>query len=187
MKIFTVIQKNYAILGINNSSKQSTQEDPTNKRILFGFLLFGCVIGSQLIYISRVASGFMEYMVCISSISSSALTIISFAAVVFQEHKLFECIDRMEKLVDSSETFMVWMQMQIQHYFIAFSGCKYPQSRTFFLKINQQVERLSELIFMWVMKILLPFEVLPKSLACFGIYFLTDVGRDSFELPFPIW
>ena len=66
-------------------------------------------------------------------------------------------------------------------------GCKYPESWRFFSKINEQVERLSGIVFMIVGKIALQFVMLPTCIASFGNYFLTDLGSDSFQLPIPIW
>lgn len=65
--------------------------------------------------------------------------------------------------------------------------CKYPESRASILKTNQQVERLTEIIFTLVMKISLQLQMLPKSIACYAVYFMTESGSDSFDLPFPVW
>lgn len=67
------------------------------------------------------------------------------------------------------------------------SGCKYPKSRRFFIKINRQVELLCEYVFTVVVKIALQFVMLPKCIGSYAIYFITDSGRDSFQLPIPLW
>lgn len=66
-------------------------------------------------------------------------------------------------------------------------GCKYPKSRRFFLKTNRQAERLSEIVFTVVVKICVQLTILPKFVASLCVYFFTDAGRDSFQLPLPIW
>lgn len=66
-------------------------------------------------------------------------------------------------------------------------GCKYPKSRRFFLKTRRQVERLSDVVFKAVIKIAVQFLMLPKCLVSYGVYFMTDSGSDSFELPVPMW
>lgn len=66
-------------------------------------------------------------------------------------------------------------------------GCEYPESMTFFLKIRQRVERLSEIVFMVVVKISLQLVMLPPCIVSFGVYFFTDSGSVSFQLPILIW
>lgn len=103
MKIFQTVQSQYAILGITRSSNHSTQELPFNGKILFGFLLFGCLIISGLVYILHVASGFMEQMQGVSSILASTMMCICFVDIVLGKTTLFEIIDNVEKLLDASE------------------------------------------------------------------------------------
>lgn len=103
MKIFEIVQKQYAIMGIS-SSNQMTRKLPFNKRIVFGFLLFGCLILSQFVYIYVVVNGFIEYVECICSFISSVIMFVSFAATVFGETTIFECIDNLEILIDTSKT-----------------------------------------------------------------------------------
>lgn len=118
MKIFTLIQTHYATLGIDRPSNQSTQTNPINNRILFGFSLFGCLISSQFVYIFCVANGFMDYIVCTCVTSESIIICVCLAAIVFRKAKLFGCIDNIEKLTNASEPIF----NSIDHYFIDFLG-----------------------------------------------------------------
>lgn len=102
MKIFQTVRKQYVIVGINLSN-QWTQKYPFSKRVLFGFLLFGYLILSQFVYSFHVADGFMEYVECVSSTSAGILVFVCFAAIDFRKTTLFEIIDNIEKLVDTSE------------------------------------------------------------------------------------
>lgn len=68
--------------------------------------------------------------------------------------------------------------------------CKHSKSRHFFLKTNQQVEQLSEIVFMMVVKIALQLVMLPKSLVSYGIYFFSasnDLENGPFQMPVPLW
>lgn len=67
------------------------------------------------------------------------------------------------------------------------TGSKYPKSEAFFWKINQQVERLCEIVFMVVVNIPLQCLMLPRSIISFSAYFFTDSGSDAFKLPIPLW
>lgn len=102
MKVFKVVQRHYATLGISASNRTSNFK-PSKKRIVFGFLLFGGLIVSNLVYTFYVANGFMEYMECICATSATIIIFICFAAIVYRRTLLFENIDNIEKLIDTSE------------------------------------------------------------------------------------
>lgn len=104
LKIFRVIQRHFTILGIHPTN-QSNQKNPTNKRIVVGFLLFACFIPSQYVYFFYVASDFMEYMECFCSMSASMIIFINLLAIVFKKTLLFENIEKIEKLIETSELF----------------------------------------------------------------------------------
>lgn len=100
-KLLEIVQMHYTTLGICSSH----QKHSFNKRILFGFILFGWVIVLHFMYIFRVANDFMDYMVCICSLSGNSITFICFVAAVLKSNLLFKIIDNMEVLVDASELF----------------------------------------------------------------------------------
>lgn len=99
MKILVIIQKHFASLGIS-----SPQQSKFNGRVFFGFLMFGCVIASQSLYIFHVANGFMEHIQGISQTSASFIIFVCFATFVFERNVLFECIGNLEELIEASKT-----------------------------------------------------------------------------------
>lgn len=103
MKIFQTVRKKYAMAGIS-ASQQWTQKYAFNNKELFGFLIFGFVIVSQLVYIFFVANDLMEYMECASTGSGTIIMFACFAGIVFRRTALFETIDNIEKLIDTSKT-----------------------------------------------------------------------------------
>lgn len=107
MKIFRRVRKRYAILGISCSSNQATSH---SGRVLFGFFLYGCLILSHLVYLFRVATGFMDGLECICSLSATSIMFLCFAAIVARKTTLFKCIDEMEKLNNASKP---WFQSSI--------------------------------------------------------------------------
>lgn len=187
MKIFQTVQRHYAILGISSSN----QLNELCKIVLF-FFTFGCSIVLQFLYIFRVANGFMDYVEGICMTSSSIITFVSFSAIVFKKPVLFECIDNIERLINKSKS--PYFQIVVIELFHSKTeiilwvlGYAYPKSDALFLKTNLQVEQLCEFIFTLLVKILLQIVMLPKCIGSFGVYFFTDSGRDSFELPIPSW
>lgn len=102
MKILKTVQNHYATLGVS-SSKQLTKKYPFSERVFFGFFLFVYLLVSELVYIYYVAIGFMEYMDCICTISTSIIIFVCFMAIVHRKTTLFESIENLEKLIETSE------------------------------------------------------------------------------------
>lgn len=109
MDIFRTIQTKLAVLGIN-SSNQAILKNAFNRRVLFGFLLFGCTVISELMYIFHVASGFMESMDIISATFGSILVFVSFATMVSKRTSLFESINNLEKFIGASKKIVYTLQ-----------------------------------------------------------------------------
>lgn len=102
MKIFRTLQRHYTILGICPSD-QPIQNHPPNKRVLFGFLIMSCSIILHFMNIFCVANDFMEYMEGISATSSCSIDYVCFAVIVLRKTIVFEGINKIEKLIDTSE------------------------------------------------------------------------------------
>lgn len=109
MKIFRMVQKQYAIVGIT-SPNQSTENSSFNTRIISGFLLFGYLIHAQFMYIFRVANSFLEFIDGICSTFSTFMIIVCFVAIVFRRTTLFECIDNVQEFIDASKSFLRYFQ-----------------------------------------------------------------------------
>lgn len=103
MKTFKIVRQQYAILGLGSPSNQPTQNHRLNGKILISFLLFGCNFSSETVYTFRVADGFMECTMLVSSISGVFTMFVGFAAVVYRKAKLYECFGDIEKLIDASK------------------------------------------------------------------------------------
>lgn len=195
MKTFRTVREQYAILGIDGSSNQSPKIGLINTRVVFGFLLFGCLIASQFIYMFHITSDFMEYMQCISSTSATFIIFICLVAIVLRKNTVFETIDNLEKLITASRIQSLSMIIVrrckwFDRDFILKTfplGCKHRKSEAFFRNVNQQVERLSESVFIVSMKILIQIVLLPKCVVSYGVYFFTESQSDSFQLSIPIW
>lgn len=195
MKIFEKVRKHYAALGISPSNP-STQKYPNDKRILFGFVILGCVIVPQFLYIFYVDNNFMDYMETICGVSACIIISICFASVASKKSLLFENISKLEMLIDTSNTIL--RELRIYKFKVKdilleswqnsnFLGCKHPKSRRFFLETNQKMERLSEMVFT-VVKIALHCYTLPTCIFSFITYFIVDDSEnDSFQLPYSMW
>lgn len=52
---------------------------------------------------------------------------------------------------------------------------------------NRQIEKICRILHMAMSKVPPHFVIWPKYFGCLGIYFTTDLGREAFELPIPLW
>lgn len=194
MKILQVVKKHYEILGVR-SSNLIVRKYRFNERIFLGFLLFGCVIISEFRYTFYVASGFMQCMEGIGVSTGCLIILVGFTAIVFRKTTLFENIDKLEKLINTSEIFSNhifyrWargMQFHSETEIIFLGSISISESKALFSKTCQRVEQLSETVFTWIMKIYLQCLILPKCIKSLFAYFITDSGNDSFQLSFPMW
>lgn len=63
----------------------------------------------------------------------------------------------------------------------------YPKSSTLIDEADRITEKLSEIVYFVIVKVTTVCAVLLKPTFVFFIYFTTDLGRDAFELPGPLW
>lgn len=103
MKIFQGIRWHYAILGIRLYN-QPAAKLPISARVFAGFAMFGCIFGSQLMYICYVANGFMDYMQAACASSSTVIIFVCFASIALRQDTLSESIDMIEQLIETSES-----------------------------------------------------------------------------------
>lgn len=119
IKIFRTVREHYAIVGISPTIVNLSRRLPFNERVLLGFLSFVCTTVSQFVYLLHIASNFMEYMECACSLSGTIIIFVCFMAIVCRKTTLFESLDDIEKLIDSSESFWTctqwfWIRIWIQ-------------------------------------------------------------------------
>lgn len=105
MKIFRTVQKYYAIVGIRSTDKSTESNSIFNKRVAFGSLVSGYNIVSQFLYIIYVADDFLEYIECVCATFASIIIFVNFAAIALRKNTLFEIIDKVESLIDTSRIF----------------------------------------------------------------------------------
>lgn len=96
MKLFQVIQKKIAFLGI------SSNQPFFNAKSMLTFLFFGLGISFSIMFIFY-ANTFLEYIENIFVIITELLSGIDFIIVLLQREKFFKFIDNIEEYVDKSK------------------------------------------------------------------------------------
>lgn len=101
MKIFQVIQKNFAMAGFQR--KLATQSYPLNGEIFMGFLILGSGLTSILMYIFTEAQTLPEYTQSIYICSIATLLFIDLFIILLNVGKTFNLIDCCEDLANTSK------------------------------------------------------------------------------------
>ena len=97
MKILQQLQNALAIYGI------AAHQQPFNWRNLMAFFIFSCAIASNGIFIFYEAKSFQEYAESIFMATALIAVSICFVYIVLKMHRLFDCLNEMEKLINGSE------------------------------------------------------------------------------------
>lgn len=66
-------------------------------------------------------------------------------------------------------------------------GLKNRRSKLFFEKTNEIVEKYSKIAIFSINNVVIPCFIIPKSIASLFKYFITDFGKDAFDLALPMW
>ena len=101
IKIFQIIQKNFATIGIGPNS--AMQLRVFNGKILFTSLTLASFILSNLVYFFKDAETFTEYTQTIYLGSGGILVTLAFIIILLHLNELFKIINDCECLVNTSE------------------------------------------------------------------------------------
>lgn len=101
MKVLKTSQEYFAFLGI--SSEKSRQKLFFNYKILMGFILLGYSLVAHFVYSIYVVKSFDKCIECICGIFATVVITTCFATMVFGMRILFESIDSIENLIETSE------------------------------------------------------------------------------------
>lgn len=99
MKVFQVIEKNFAMAGIH--PELATQPYPLNWRIFVDFVIVGSGLISILMYISNGAQTLAEYAQSIYMSSLALMVLVTLFITLLNVQKLFSLIDCYEGLMNT--------------------------------------------------------------------------------------
>lgn len=101
IKLFQIIQRNVAILGI--SSNYSKQNDMLNRNVLKASVFYGLNSTFNTIFLLVEASNFREYIDSIIATTSVFGILFCFMIVFSEMSKLFEFIENCERATNERE------------------------------------------------------------------------------------
>lgn len=162
MKLFSLIRKNFDILGI--CLDQSNHR--FNTKIFFISFSYGLTCVSYFLFLFYEANTFWEYTNNIYATSTAILIVTCFLIIIYQITNVFELIENCENFVNKSES---------------------QTSNAIYDKTNRQLEKWSKIIYLAVAEITPMCLVLPQCIVSLIDYSTTDSGNDAFELQLPMW
>lgn len=98
MKLFQIVQKDLAFVGVSSTEK------PFNQKNLMVFVLYAVNVVLYCILLYRDTVSFRECIDVIYVISVTVDVIACFIVIVSKTKSLFQCIELMEGIVNSSES-----------------------------------------------------------------------------------
>lgn len=98
MKLFQVIQKNLAMLGIS-----SNQQRYCNQKSVMTLFVYSLAITLSMVFLFFKADTYLEYTLNIYVTSTAFGACVGFIALLFQKGKLFKLIDELEEFFNESK------------------------------------------------------------------------------------
>lgn len=190
MQLFQFIQMKWLLLGVGPN------QYPLNRKILMGIFLYSVGISLCCLFISRVAQDFIELTNAIYQTTAMMFGAVCVTNFAFRMAKFFEFISSCERLVNKSKfnrrrnkSFYQVSEL-IQTIFALLrliSGLGNPTSTAIYTKVNQKIEKWTKTIHLFMVEVTAVLFIFPKLIMSYVLYYTTDTGGESFELPFPMW
>lgn len=98
MKLFQLIQKSLAFLGIDSIQSKCSQ-----RKFVMTWLIYGLAFISSVLFLVFKANTFEQYTNNIYLISANSMICFDFLVIALKKEKLFKLIIDLEKFIDKSE------------------------------------------------------------------------------------
>lgn len=189
LKILQSSQKNFSILGID--LHQPVQRNPFGEKSVSIIFILCMSVALSGEYFLNVAEEFRQFADSMYATTAMLAAIICFTADVLRKSILSEYIERLEKIINQSELFLIlfltWFINFKSRTIKCILGLEYPESRAMYMEINPKVEKWCEIPVFCTENFLYPSAMFSKFVISYYAYFTSGMRHDVFELPFPFW
>lgn len=185
VKLFQAAQQYMQITGIYPPQPGQIHSINT-KTICFLFCLvnvFG-IVASFFVFKAKTSVEFSISFYC----SVTLLTIIGLQTIsICQSSSNFEMLKSMEEFIETSKSIQLNLPCKYTRFnCISHSGIESSKSTFSYSKLIKNIELLSEIIYLALVKVTIPFNMVPALLISLFNYYARDMGDESFYLPFPV-
>lgn len=194
MKHFQIIYDSFDTLGICPSLLH--QSYPFNEKTLKVYCSYWLATTLFCVYFWRNTNDVAERLDIAYRISVEILIIIYYTIFWFKMGEFFQILDMCEKIIDKSKRASINDIHRLRCTKFSFQlvilGSKYLNSKSFYNKIGEQIQKWSEILYLGIMKISLPVLILPKIMISIYMYMTMhwmcfSWENDAIELPFQMW
>lgn len=186
MQILQTLQKSFDSIGYSRDRAPFNRIVSTNLGRSVPAIIF------MWMSLFREARTSQELMESIYFIVASMGNFYSCIATILTRNEMFSLIDCSNDLFNKSEYSFNRLNIlkEFRHMWIYVTnelGLENPTSKAICRKTNHRVEKISKVCVFAMENVMVPCFIIPKTIRSFFIYFSTDLGRDAFDLPIPMW
>lgn len=201
IRLLQANQKNLLIYGIG------PHEKPFNKRNLLTLFSFSSCIFVSGAYFFFEAETFEQYTQSVYTTTALINVTLMFTIVVRNMRQFFDCVNQAEEIIDGSEllnevyaylisiihiqscsTFPKKVNSKLSSFLFQYiKGLVYPTSKAIYRKCNRFNEKTTKNIIFRSIYIAYPLVMIIMLVGIYCVYLTTDLGKDAFQLPFPVW
>lgn len=186
MKTCQLTEEFFAIFGI--IPHKFIRKRPFNERGILMLLLHSIHILSYSLFMFRVAETFEQCNAAIFMITSAISASNVYITCLWKSVVYFKCIKFIDDTINKSENFFLILWLKYIYKLVEiFTGLAYPLSESIYKTFNKYVETFSEFMYIGLVKMVPICSMSPLLIISYHSYYITDLGRDAFVLPFPMW
>lgn len=186
MKFFASTQKYFASMGLM-SSHQMGRKHSFNKNNISALFIMTSASVLCIIYLLFEVNNFKEYTDSVCMTFTVTIATIVFAIEIWKTKSVCEFFHNFEDLTQKSE-YKSWKSMKFIEVGNKFGfGYCLGFSKSIYEETNRRVDKWCEIMSFALIKLSPPSIAIPKIIiSCFN-YFVSDLGRNSYELPLLMW
>lgn len=186
MKLFQVVQKNFARLGI------SPNQSHYNRLTAISFCSYSLGTISASVFLIFDASTFLEFAMNMFVTSTMFACWFGYIVILFQKQQIFQFFDNFERFFDKSEDFpkilkLKNIKMKQMAFPVWISESENSTKKSALNETNHLVEKWCAIGAFLMIKVTPIGLVYPLAFISYATYFVTNAGSDAFVLPVLHW
>lgn len=182
MIVFQSLQKSMLVLGIKRPL-------PGQKNLFnwLNILPFISLV-RYAIFAFPIAETFNEYAEILHAVLTSCCVATNLLIFILKMQNIFELIDDFQSTIQQRKFANIFsMNVLLYHFTTIFADQTNPTSKKMYDKANAKIEKYTKIFYFVGIKVSWPGLILPNVIISYFKYFTTDLGSESFKLPFVEW
>lgn len=158
-----------------------------NKRNVVMLILHGLSVLFYGLYILCEANTFKQFADAVFMVSAAIMSCHIYVHCFWKSVKIMKLFQLLEPTINKSKwQFIDTVKLKCNCWNI-FTGLVRPASKSIYEEFHRFVELFTNFFYIGLVKIIPIGSMAPLLVISFFIHYTTDLGRDAFYLPFPMW